>query len=84
MVHEEAKEHKQTSLLPPLRTREVKATIRSIGKTNNHFPRLLTLFGDEAHEYIDWLNKNHFDYRGLIEKGLALVAVERKESTTLC
>jgi hypothetical protein len=24
----------------------------------------------------DWLNKNHFDYRGLIEKGLALVAPE--------
>lgn len=23
---------------------------------------------------IDWLNKNHFDYRGLIEKGLALDA----------
>ena len=22
----------------------------------------------------DWLNKNHFDYRGLIEKGLALDA----------
>lgn len=25
---------------------------------------------------IDWLNKNHFDYRNLIEKGLALVAPE--------
>lgn len=25
---------------------------------------------------IDWLNKKHFDYRGLIEKGLALVALE--------
>ena len=24
------------------------------------------------HEAIDWLNKNHFDYRGLIEKGLAI------------
>ena len=23
---------------------------------------------------IDWLNKNHFDYRGLIEKSLALDA----------
>ena len=23
---------------------------------------------------IDWLNKNHFDYRGLIEKGLAIDA----------
>lgn len=26
--------------------------------------------------YIDWLNENHFDYRGLIEKGLALEAPE--------
>lgn len=25
---------------------------------------------------IDWLNKHHFDYRGLIEKGLALQAPE--------
>ena len=25
-------------------------------------------------ELIDWLNKNHFDYRGLIEKGLAIDA----------
>lgn len=23
-------------------------------------------------ELVDWLNKNHFDYRGLIEKGLAI------------
>ena len=27
-------------------------------------------------EYIDWLNEHHFDYRGLIEKGLALEAPE--------
>lgn len=27
--------------------------------------------------YVDWLNKNHFDYRGLIEKGLALEAPDR-------
>ena len=27
-------------------------------------------------EYIDWLNSRHFDYRGLIEKGLALEAPE--------
>ena len=25
-------------------------------------------------DYFDWLNKNHFDYRGLIEKGLAIDA----------
>ena len=27
--------------------------------------------GYDTVESIDWLNKNHFDYRGLIEKGLA-------------
>ena len=29
---------------------------------------------EEWIEIIDWLNKNHFDYRGLIEKSLALDA----------
>ena len=29
-----------------------------------------------AKTMIDWLNANHFDYRGLIEKGLALEAPE--------
>ena len=28
----------------------------------------------QTEEAFDWLNKNHFDYRGLIEKGLALDA----------
>ena len=27
--------------------------------------------------HIDWLNQHHFDYRGLIEKGLALEAPEK-------
>lgn len=27
-------------------------------------------------KYVDWLNAHHFDYRGLIEKGLALPAPE--------
>lgn len=31
---------------------------------------------DAIPNYIDWLNVHHFDYRGLIEKGLALVAPE--------
>ena len=29
-----------------------------------------------TYNYIDWLNKNHFDYRGLIEKGLAIDATD--------
>lgn len=28
------------------------------------------------YEMIDWLNKNHFDYRRLIEKGLAIEVTE--------
>ena len=28
-------------------------------------------------DYFDWLNKNHFDYRGLIEKGLAIDATNK-------
>lgn len=29
-----------------------------------------------ATDRIDWLNKRHFDYRGLIEKGLAIAVTE--------
>ena len=29
---------------------------------------------DDLNRLYDWLNKNHFDYRGLIEKGLAIDA----------
>ena len=32
-------------------------------------------------ESIDWLNAHHFDYRGLIEKGLALEALEGMYNT---
>ena len=32
------------------------------------------LYYFETYESIDWLNKNHFDYKGLIPKGLALDA----------
>ena len=28
----------------------------------------------DCYDSLDWLNKNHFDYRGLIEKGLAIDA----------
>lgn len=31
---------------------------------------------EDVYNAIDWLNKHHFDYRGLIEKGLALEAPE--------
>ena len=32
-------------------------------------------------ECVDWLNAHHFDYRGLIEKGLALEALEGMYNT---
>ena len=32
-------------------------------------------------DVIDWLNTNHFDYRGLIEKGLAIEAPEGMYNT---
>lgn len=31
---------------------------------------------DNVERCVDWLNEHHFDYRGLIEKGLALEAPE--------
>ena len=31
---------------------------------------------DDVRDFIDWLLSHHFDYRGLIEKGLALEAPE--------
>ena len=36
-----------------------------------------TLNIEDIYELVDWLNKNHFDYRGLIEKGLALDATNK-------
>ena len=32
------------------------------------------MYGLTENDRHDWLNKNHFDYRGLIEKGLAIDA----------
>jgi hypothetical protein len=32
---------------------------------------------DGATNFTDWLNANHFDYRGLIEKGLAIEVTEK-------
>lgn len=41
---------------------------------NNFFIHSLRglLTPQDSIELFDWLNKNHFDYRGLIEKGLAI------------
>ena len=34
----------------------------------------LASYNENIPKYIDWLNAHHFDYRGLIEKGLAIEA----------
>lgn len=46
-----------------------------------HLELLRTCFGGNASfptlASYDWLNKNHFDYRGLIDKGLAIDATNK-------
>ena len=39
-------------------------------------PIVEVVFEDDASRLIDWLDAHHFDYRGLIEKGLAIEAPE--------
>ena len=41
---------------------------------NNFCFNIINFSNETTEAYIDWLNKNHFDYRGLIEKGLAIDA----------
>ena len=43
-------------------------------KSQYNFYLTRIVFAYDASLLIDWLNKNHFDYRGLIEKGLAIDA----------
>ena len=58
-------------------TDEEKDEFRGIGGVMSYSPQhdhwALCAFSPEGY---DWLNSNHFDYRGLIEKGLALEAPE--------
>ena len=48
-------------------------TIKDLNKFNMHW---VNFDKDTVTLYLDWLNAHHFDYRGLIEKGLALEAPE--------
>ena len=42
-----------------------------------HFGRTMTIdIVQTSKEVIDWLNKNMFDFRGLIPKGLAIAVTE--------
>ena len=52
---------------------ELSATIENVSETLPNVPYYIEVARPEQ---IDWLNEHHFDYRGLIEKGLALEAKE--------
>ena len=61
---EEQKEEYNQSILKDLRM--LNSVLMERIRDENNFDRLVV-----AHNEIDWLNKNHFDYRGLIPMGLA-------------
>ena len=48
-------------------------TIQDLNKFNMHW---INFDRDTVTLYLDWLNAHHFDYRGLIEKGLAIEVTE--------
>ena len=48
----------------------------SMTKEQKKYIRSNYTFG-ATHELFDWLDKNHFDYRGLIEKDLAIDATNK-------
>lgn len=59
-------------------TQEEKYTYRHmLGATlNSEGESIMFVYVEDFPMVIDWLNAHHFDYRGLIEKGLALEAPE--------
>ena len=52
---------------------ELSATIENVGESLPNVPYYIEVARPEQ---IDWLNARHFDYRGLIEKGLAIEVTE--------
>jgi hypothetical protein len=59
-------------------TKEEKYTYRHmLGATlNSEKESIMFVYVEDFPAVIDWLNAHHFDYRDLIEKGLALEAPE--------
>lgn len=49
--------------------------LEAVGKPHTRIEDLM-LIAKSQYEPLNWLNAHHFDYRGLIEKGLALEAPE--------
>jgi hypothetical protein len=62
MTEDEKKEYRKT---------QITKWIKSVDCTNGGY-----YVHRDTLKTFDWLNKHHFDYRGLIEKGLALEAPE--------
>lgn len=65
MTEEEKKQRKELGIL-----------LWSDSNGKRGFDGFGNISGEDILKAIDWLNKHHFDYRGLIEKGLALEAPE--------
>lgn len=68
--------------------KEVKPYLRPMSsmteEERKYYNSLSILIADgecDVYEEMDWLNVHHFDYRGLIEKGLALEAPENMYKT---
>lgn len=59
--------------LPYLRSMS-SMTEKELGEYKHLVNRYNASNPDSASGWVDWLNAHHFDYRGLIEKGLALEA----------
>lgn len=55
---------------------DVKPYLRPMSSMTEEEFKIYSRFSLSRHneDCFDWLNKHHFDYRGLIEKGLALKA----------
>ena len=67
---EEQKEEYNQSRLKDLRM--LNSVLMERISDENNFDRLVVAYNE-----IDWLNKNHFDYRGLIPMGLAIDATNK-------
>lgn len=74
-------EDENVTLLPYLRpmssmTKEEKYIYRHMlgAQLNSEGESIMFVYIEDFPAVIDWLNAHHFDYRGLIEKGLALEA----------
>lgn len=57
-------------------TMDVKPYLRPMSSMTKEELSLRSKGFNSGYEYYDWLNAHHFDYRGLIRKGLALEAPE--------